>query len=369
MAVKGSLKFTKGKNEFYSLLKSRIDDYFEKEQISRHANTEMVVKSIVILLAYLTPFAILLTVSLSFAAQLMLWGAMGVAMAGIGMGIMHDAIHGAYSSSKKVNTWMGYTLNVMGGMVYNWKLQHNILHHTYTNIAFMDEDIDPKVGVRFTPHHELRRNHAFQYIYAFFVYSFTTIYWIVAKDVVQFVKYRKNGVNPNTPAQNRSFLLRLVGVKSVYFFIMLGLPTLLTAATFGQVLTGYLLMHFICGVILSVVFQMAHNVEGTTKPLPNDEGTIENNWAIHQMETTCNFSPGNRVLSWYLGGLNYQVEHHLFPRICHVHYPAISKLVKQTAAEFGIPYLENKTFADAFRSHVQTLKKLGLQTPIGEILG
>jgi len=91
---------------------------------------------------------------------------------------------------------------------------------------------------------------------------------------------------------------------------------------------GYLLMQFISGVVLTVVFQLAHTVEGTTHPLPNKDYTIENNWAIHQLNTTVNFSRKNKLLSWYVGGLNFQVEHHLFPTICHVHYPEVSEIVK-----------------------------------------
>lgn len=118
-------------------------------------------------------------------------------------------------------------------------------------------------------------------------------------------------------------------------------------------------MHFISGIILTTTFQLAHTVDGTSHPMPDEHGNIDNDWAVHQLNTTINFSRKSKVLNWYLGGLNFQVEHHLFPRISHVHYPAISKIVKATAEEFGVPYLENKTLMDALKGHLVALKKLG----------
>ena len=127
-------------------------------------------------------------------------------------------------------------------------------------------------------------------------------------------------------------------------------------------------MHFISGIVLTFVFQLAHTVEGTTHPLPIENGIIENDWAIHQMETTMNFAPDNKILSWYVGGLNYQVEHHLFPKVCHVHYPQIAAIVKQTASEFGIKYLEHKSFRDALNAHFQMLARFGKLPTLDEVI-
>jgi linoleoyl-CoA desaturase len=292
---------------------------------------------------------------------------MGFSLAGIGMSVMHDANHGAYSSSHKANYWLGHSLNLLGGSVFNWKLQHNLLHHTYTNIINLDDDIDDKLVLRFSPHTNVKWYHKLQYVYAFFFYGILTLYWALLKDFVQFSKYTKDGVNKNTAAQNRITFLKIVFSKVAYFFIFIGLP-LMVGIPLGQVVTGFLLMHFIAGLVLTVIFQLAHTVEGTTHPLPNNEGTLENNWAVHQLNTTVNFSRDNKFLSWYLGGLNYQVEHHLFPTICHVHYPEVSKIVKATAEEYGIPYLENKTFGDALNSHIRTLKRFGKLPDINEAL-
>ncbi|MEZ5013287.1 MAG: acyl-CoA desaturase [Chitinophagales bacterium] len=360
MQKKGKVKFTStDNNAFYQEVKKNVQHYFTDNHITRFANAGMVIKSIVLITFYLGTFSVILTVQPAWPIGLGLWIIMGISFAGIGMSVMHDANHGAYSASPAVNRLMGLSLNLLGGAVFNWKLQHNILHHTYTNIKGMDEDIDGKAGMRFTPHDKWEKKHRYQYIYVFFLYSLITLFWVTAKDFVQYVRFRRNGVNADTANRYAYGLLQLIVIKIFYFSLFLFLPILVFHLPVWYVLSGFVLMHFVGGIILSVVFQLAHTVEYTTYPLPDDEGNMENNWAVHQMHTTVNFSPGSKWISWYVGGLNFQLEHHLFPRICHVHYPKIAPIVRKTAAQFGIPYLENKTFLLALRSHIQVLKHLG----------
>ncbi|MES2628320.1 MAG: acyl-CoA desaturase [Bacteroidota bacterium] len=360
MSLKGKVKFVSNdKTRFFQVLKQRVDGYFEENNISKHANSTMVIKSIVLLSAYILPFVAITVFNPNPWLSMSLWLLMGIALAGIGMSVMHDGNHGAYSSSKTVNSMMGQTLALLGGSAFNWKLQHNILHHTYTNVVPMDEDIQDRLVMRFSPHTEVKGFHRFQWIYAFFFYGLLSLYWVVAKDLVQFVSFKKSGVNPNNEKENRVLLAKIILLKTVYLSVFFGVPMIIGGLSFLQVLPGFLLMHFIAGLILTVVFQLAHTVEDTHHPLANESGTIENDWAIHQLNTTANFSPDNKFIGWYVGGLNYQIEHHLFPKICHVHYPGISKIVKQTAEEYGIEYLENKSFGCALRSHVNTLKRFG----------
>jgi len=356
---KGTIKFIdRDKRQFFTTLKSRVDQHFRERQQSSHANAAMVFKTVILLLAYVGPFVTLLLAQPSFGISFLLWALMGVAVAGIGMSVMHDANHGAYSPNSRVNTWLGYSINMLGASVHNWKLQHNLLHHTYTNITHMDDDIDDKPGLRFSPHTEVKSVHRFQWLHAFVIYGITTLYWVLAKDFLQFARYSRNGVIRKSKSENRTALLKIYVLKFIYLAMFIGLP-LVCGLAFWPVIAGFVLMHFIAGFILTVVFQLAHTVEGTSHPLPCAEGNIENEWAIHQMNTTVNFAPHNKWLSWYVGGLNFQVEHHLFPRICHVHYPAIAPIVRQTAAEFGVDYLENRTFWQAFKSHVATLRRFG----------
>lgn len=368
--LKQQVKFIPDHKElFFPTLKKRVDTYFEQNRLSKHANSTMIVKSVFLISLYLTPFICILLFQPHWPLSLLLWGLMGIGLAGIGMSVMHDANHGAYSAHKWVNQLMGHTLNMIGGSVMNWKLQHNILHHTYTNITFVDDDIADRLVLKFSPHTEVKWFHRFQWIYAMAFYGLLTLYWALFKDFVQYVQFSKNGVNPNTGLKNVLILLRIIGIKAIYFFAMIVVPILFFQIPAIHIISGFLLMHFIAGIILTTIFQLAHSIENTDHPMPDEKGVIHNDWAIHQLNTTVNFSRSNKWLSWYVGGLNYQIEHHLFPKISHVHYPAIAPIVKQTAEEFGIPYMENQTFGEALKAHFRYLREIGklpsLNTAIG----
>jgi linoleoyl-CoA desaturase len=369
MAALTPIRFIpKDKKNFYKTLKSRVDAYFEENNISKHANGAIVLKTVILVLAYVLPFLALLFFEFSMGWSLLLWGLMGLSMAGIGMSIMHDANHGAYAANPHVNKWLGYTINMLGASVFNWKLQHNTLHHTFTNIVHYDDDIADKGVLRLSPHTEVKGIHRFQWVFALLVYSIVTLYWVTVKDFLQFARYIKTGVNQNSKQENRFALARIIVLKLVYFGVFFGV-TAWAGLEFSKVLIGFLFMHALCGVVLTVIFQLAHTVEETTFPMPDEEGIIENEWAIHQLETTVNFAQRNRILSWYVGGLNFQVEHHLFPKVCHIHYPRIARIVKQTAKEFNVAYLEHKTFWHAVYSHFSVLHRFGHFKVLREGLG
>lgn len=360
----GSVKWKKKDLEhFFPTLKKRVDSYFTERKIKKQGNSTLYIKAFVLLTVYITPFVLLLTLELPVIVQLTLWAVMGFALAGIGMSVMHDANHGSFSKNKTINYLMGHTLNLLGGSVCNWKMQHNVLHHTYTNVAEMDEDIDDKLLMRFCPHSERKGYHRFQFIYVVFFYSILTLYWVTLKDFVQYIQYRRHQVFCEERKSHSRKLLQILGLKVVYFFTILYLPIAIIGLPVGATIGGFLIMQGIAGFILALIFQLAHTVQGTHHPLPNTEGIIENDWAIHQLQTTANFSRKNKWLSWYVGGLNFQVEHHLFPYISHVHYPHIAEIVKATAEEFGVPYLENQTFGGAVYSHFAFLYELGKPEP------
>ena len=151
----------------------------------------------------------------------------------------------------------------------------------------------------------------------------------------------------------------LIASKLFYISYIFVLPAVLLPLTGLQIFLGFVIMHYIGGFILAIIFQPAHVIDGTEYPMPDAEGKMENSWAVHQLLTTTNFANNNRVLNWYVGGLNFQVEHHLFPNICHVHYRKISPIVQRTAAEFGLPYKSEPTFIGAIIGHARLLKQLG----------
>ena len=350
--------------EFFQTLRKRVNQYFKENNITRYGNKEMVAKTIVILTAYLGSFALILTLNISAWLLLPFVLLMGLAMAGIGMSIMHDANHGSYSKSPVVNKIMGHSLNFLGGSAFIWNIQHNVLHHTYTNIHGLDEDIETKVIVRLCKHAPLKHFYRFQHFYVFLAYGLMTLLMLVS-DFIKLFKYHKRGMVEKQKVQLSREYIKMAAYKVLYLSLMLGLPLLLTSLAWWQILIGFLIIHFIAGYILSVVFQLAHVVEGAEQPLPDNEGTIQNAWAVHQLLTTANFCRDNRFLNWYVGGLNFQIEHHLFPNICHVHYRKLSEIVEQTAHEFQLPYNLKPSFTNALQSHVRTLKALGRE-PVPE---
>lgn len=357
--MKGQIKFVnRDQSAFFSTLRKRVNHYFRDNHITRYGNQELFIKSAVLIGIYLLSYVLILTLSVSAWWLLPFAVLMGLAKAGIGMGVMHDALHGSYSKNPKINKLMGYTIFMLGGNSSVWKTQHNVLHHTYTNIHGMDEDIGTKVVIRLSDKAPLHSYHRFQHIYVFFLYSLMTLLLLV-NDFTKLLNYYRKGILNSNQVSFRRAYSSMVMLKIVYLFFMLVLPVLLTSLLWWQVLIGFLAMHFTTGFILSVIFQMAHIVEGAHQPMPNDEGSIENAWAIHQLQTTANFSPKNRFLNWFVGGLNYQVEHHLFPNICHVHYRKISRIVQETASEFNLEYNVKPTFRSAVGSHVRMLRTLG----------
>ena len=347
------------KSKFYATLLKQVDNYFETRKLKKTANTTMVIKTIVLALAYFLPFVAVLVFHLPFWALLLCYAVMGFAMAGIGMSVMHDANHGAYSRKKIINRLLGFSLNLLGMGVFNWKLQHNVLHHTYTNIYELDEDIDGPSILRLSPHHKYHKIHKYQQFYVFFLYCLLTLNWYLFKDFIQLVRYKKMGVNKSTPKQYAWQITSLILSKLFYAFYIIFIPIYWLNYDWQQIVIALLVLHFIAGFILSVTFQLAHTVSESSYPLPNEKNIITNDWAIHQVNTTVDFARNSKFLNWYLGGLNFQVEHHLFPTICHVHYKSLSKIVEETAKEFGIVYSANPTLMAAIKSHLANIKKLG----------
>jgi linoleoyl-CoA desaturase len=346
--------------DFTSVLRSRVMEYFKDKKISTYGNTEMYIKTVCMLAAYLIPYFVIISSEINSPWVMAgLWAFMGVASAGIGFSVMHDANHGSYSKNQKVNTWLGFLLNFIGGSATNWKLQHNFLHHSFTNIEGMDEDIDPGIVMRLSPHKERLEIHKWQHIYGWFLYGLMTLSWVTSKDYKQLKRYRDSGIMEKQSKSYRYLLTELIVSKVFFFTYLLLIPMIFSSAAWWQTLLFFILMHFIQGFILTIIFQPAHVMPSNEYPLPDPKGTIENSWAIHQLHTTTNFSPYSRMFSWYIGGLNYQIEHHLFPNICHIHYKSISPIVRETAREYGIPYHVQKNFIQALAEHYKMLKILG----------
>ncbi|SMD38050.1 linoleoyl-CoA desaturase [Reichenbachiella faecimaris] len=345
--------------DFVSELRKRVNKYFADKELSKFADTNMQLKTAFMLTLYFAPFIILVSGSVqNFGTMLLLWSLMGLGMCGIGLSIMHDANHGAYSKKKYVNNALGYLLNVIGSYHITWKIQHNVLHHSSTNVHEYDEDLNNQI-LRFSPDQERKNINKYQAFYAPFLYGLLSLYKTFSKDFEQIKRFNKNNLLSSQGVTLNGAILQITVNKLIYLGATLALPMLILTMPWWQTLIGFLIMHFICGIILALIFQSAHVLDSTQFYQADENGSIDNCWAIHQLNTTANFAKKGRLFSWLIGGLNYQVEHHLFPNICHVHYEKISHIVRRTAKDFDIHYNEYPTFFDAIKSHFRMLHILG----------
>lgn len=355
------IKLTKS-DAFTKQLSNNVDSYLKEQNTKKYGSWRILVKVPVLFSLYFAPY-FLMILGVITEPWLLLLGAMlmGIGMSGIGLAIMHDANHGAFSRFPWVNKLMSFSIEILGGYHKNWRIQHNVLHHSFTNVHDMDEDIAPIGVLRFSPNEPLKKIHRYQLFYAWFFYGLMTFSWATNKDFDQLKRYNKNGL---LQAQGTTYvrsLMHIIISKTLYYVYMAVIPLMLMDIVWWQWLIGFMTLHFVCGLILALVFQTAHvmpEMEFITKETLHDVNE-EVSWARHQMMTTANFSAWNPAFTWFVGGLNYQIEHHLFPDISHVHYPKISKIVRKTAAEFGVPYHYHSTFGGAIFQHLKVLNRLG----------
>ncbi len=352
------LKFCGG-DRFLRELRTRVDAYFERTGRSRRDCPRMYFKTATILAWFFSAYALLMFVATSWWTVIPLAVLLGLAIAAIGFNIQHDGAHKAYSDRQWVNKMMALTLDLMGGSSYMWNWKHNSIHHTYTNISGHDDDIDVGFLGRLSPAQPRFRVHRFQNIYLWVLYGFLAVKWHFYDDFYSIAAGRIGG--HKIPRPHGKDLLVFIGGKVVFFSIAFLFPILLHP--FWAVMGVYILAAFVSGVVLSVVFQLAHCVEEAEFPVPTNtpDGNqqVQTEWAIHQVLTTVDFARRNRFLCWFLGGLNFQIEHHLFNKICHVHYPALSKVVEEVCKEFGVCYNAHRTFLAAVGSHYRWLVQMG----------
>ena len=343
--------------DFAREVKASVNDYFEQNRLSRHANAAMISKTVVLVGLYFGSYGLIVSGLLPLPWMWFFCFVMGIGMAGIGFSVTHDALHGAYSASPRVNRLIGYFFDTLGANGYIWKITHNGIHHTYTNIRGYDEDLEVSPLIRLSPHTPHKPIHRLQHIFAFVAYSMATVFWVFVKDYKYF--FQRNLGPYRDKKHPRSEWVFLIISKALYYAFMIVVPLVVLDVTWWQFLIGFLTVHLTAGLILGVVFQLAHVVEPTDH-LPEDEAkSLKGAWMLYQMRTTSNFARDNRLLSWYVGGLNYQIEHHLFPRVCHVHYRNLSPIIEGLAAKHGIPYNDCPTLWQAVRSHYRMLKRFG----------
>jgi linoleoyl-CoA desaturase len=349
--------FNNKNSVFYTALKANVDNYFKENNIKKTGDARLYSKTLILIPAAIAIYVGLLTVTLPAAVSLLLCALLGLVIASIGFNVMHDACHGSYSSKKWVNDIVGYSLNAIGGNAFIWKFKHNIIHHTYTNVDGVDDDIAKSPLMRQCASQKWVPAHRFQHIYVVLIYAISSFAWVSMMD---FNKYFKQKVF-TTPLQKMSLKDHVIFWISKVLYVVFYVLIPASVVGWGAWGIGFAVMHLCMGLVLALVFQLAHVVEHAEfeAAAGMDHKHIENEWAIHQVKTTANFAPDNLLVNWYVGGLNYQIEHHLFPRISHVHYPAISKIVKETCEQFNVSYNTFPTMIGSIASHFRMMKQLG----------
>jgi linoleoyl-CoA desaturase len=349
-------KFANVPHSFHSELKKRIGNYFEEVGKSTTGDYPIFMKAVILMVSFLTVYVHLVFFTPPVFWQVLESILLGCIVAAIGFNVMHDGAHGSFSKYKWVNSFAAFSLNILGGNSFMWNMKHNVIHHAFTNVDGVDDDIDIQPWMRMSSTQKKYRLHKYQHIYFWFLYCLLYIFWIF---VLDYQKYFKSKVG-NMPLKKMKLSDHLVfwGFKVFHLFLFVGLPIYMVG--FTSWLISFLIFTLVAGLVLSLVFQLAHTVEHTAFPMPNDNtGKMDDEWAVHQIKTTANFATNNKLVSWLVGGLNFQIEHHLFPKISHIHYPAISKIIRQACQEYGITYIEYSRVRYAVASHVAYLKQMG----------
>lgn len=339
--------------DFYPELRNRVEAYFVENKLTKQGEVRLYGKAILLLLIDALIYSAIISNYFGFWGVLFLYMLLGLCTCLICMNITHDLLHGSFFSNRKWNKIFGYFFDLNGFSSLNWTITHNLEHHTYTNIAGADRDINKLIWLRLSPTDDYYFFHRFQHLYALPIYFFTTLNWTFFSDYALLKGFWKEG--KATVKDVILFFLFRILYLSLFIFI----PMALLSLAWWQTLICYMAFSFSGGLLAAIVFQLAHIVEGVDYPLPDNGGTIEDLWAAHQLKTTSNFATRSRWVTELFGGLNFQIEHHLFPHVSHVHYFAISKIVRKTAYEYGLPYNEQPSFSAAIFSHFSILKKLG----------
>ena len=345
----------KGNDLLLPLLERKLKYYLEKYNTDPTATRQSHIKT---LLFFSSACFIYFAIIFGYLpiSRNVLWILLGLNFACIGFNIMHDAGHNSYSKNKIINDLLVLSLNLVGGSSYLWRVKHNILHHTYTNVDGHDEDVAAG-PMRLHRNQPLKKWHRYQHIYGLLFYTATYAWWIWYLD---YAKYFSGKINGHTFPKMK-FKNHVIFWVSKIFYVgyIVVIPWYFLG--FWQFLLGYSLLLIVCGFFISIIFQLAHIVEDVDNPLIDEDNEIKEEWCVHQIRTTANFATKNKILSFFIGGLNFQIEHHLFPKVNHVHYAKLQPYIKDACIEKNVKYIENDTFFSAFASHLRRLKKLGTE--------
>jgi len=346
-----------GNDGFQVELRRRVEEFFRRTGRRQRDCWQMYLKTAVLLAVFAASYVLLVFAAQTWWQAVPLAILLGLATAAIGFNVQHDGGHQAYSNRPWVNKLMATTMELIGGSSYVWHWKHDIFHHTYVNITGHDSDIDLGMLGRLSPHQKRYWFHRWQNIYLWPLYGLLTINWHLLDDFQNVITGR---IGEHRFPRPRGWELMLFLAGKVLFFILaFGIPLLFHRVWFVFLFFG--VVELVLGMTLSIVFQLAHAVVGAGFPMPKpDTGRMEHAWAVHQTETTVEFARSSSMMTWLLGGLNFQIEHHLLPGICHVNYPAISPLVEEACRQFGVKYTAHLSVGAGLASHYRWLRRMGM---------
>ncbi len=353
-----TVQFSQPKGDFLKSLHKNVNSYFANKNIDKAGNTALYTKAAILITVYIGFYVAMLFLGVPFWVTILFAAGLGFMQSMVGFNVMHDACHDAFASNKKINYFFSLSMNALGSDAYMWRQKHNLVHHTYTNVDGIDDDIAKSPLLRMAPSQPRFAAHKFQHIYLTLLYAVSSLFWIVFKDWIHY--FSKNTYNIEVEKMTAKEHVIFWITKLTYFGLYVALPVLFFG--WGKGILLFVVMHVLLGLMLSFVFQLAHVVENVEFEHTHGENSqIDSEWAIHQINTTSDFATDNKVVSWMLGGLNFQAIHHLFPRVSHVHYPALQKIVKATCEEYGVNYRYYKTMGGALASHFRHMKRLGAE--------
>ena len=349
-------KFSPSNGNFHLDLKKRIQDYFANSGKATTGGYSLFFKGSFLLTLFAATYIHLVWFTPPAIFAILECVMLGCVISSIGFNVMHDGAHGSFSKYKWVNALAAFSLNILGGNSFMWNMKHNIIHHAYTNIDGVDDDIDIQPWLRMSDAQKKYRLHRYQHFYFWFLYSLFYFFWVFVLDYQKYFRRRIGDMPLKKMKWNDHFVFW--SFKLVHYFLFIVLPILVLG--WLPWLIGFLVTGVVAGFVLSIVFQLAHTVEHTEFPtaIPATN-KMPDEWAIHQIKTTANFATRSRLVSWLIGGLNFQVEHHLFPKISHIHYPALSRITRELCKEYGIVYIEYPYMLQAVVSHVTYLRRMG----------
>ncbi|MFZ0302074.1 MAG: acyl-CoA desaturase [Terracidiphilus sp.] len=341
-------------SSFPKVLRRRLEDFFIDQKISPKADSSMWFKIAAGLSVLLGSWIAIYTIRPDSWGFVALYLVGGLAQTFLQLNIAHDSNHNAISTEPSVNKLLNYVFDICGVSSYMWRILHHRGHHSCINLQGEDDALTGRGIFRFTPHEPRTRMHRFQHIYALFFYALFSLDYVFIRDFEAFF-FPTHDYLRRTKHPLREYAI-LFGGKALYFSYMLVLPVILLGKPILLVALSFVLVHLIIGMTVSLVFQTTHTVDSTY--FPSDRSEFDNG-VYHIFATTADYATENPLVGWLTGGLNHHIAHHLCPYVCHTHYAPLTRIVKQTAEEFGVPYRQHPTMTRAVVHHLILLKQLG----------